>query len=130
MAMALCNSSSYLGSLLERNFVKEMQPRATLDTAREEVEDIDLSQVKIAVCPQPSSIPKLDLRKASGTVQKVIEINTFMLGTLAGGAADCQYWQRVLGQECRLNKQRITIAAASKILNNICYSYRNHGLSM
>ncbi len=29
---------------------------------------------------------------ASGTVKKVIEINKFMLGTMAGGAADCQYW--------------------------------------
>lgn len=29
---------------------------------------------------------------ASGTVKKVIEINKFLLGTMAGGAADCQYW--------------------------------------
>jgi hypothetical protein len=30
--------------------------------------------------------------KASGTVKKVIEINKYLLGTMAGGAADCQYW--------------------------------------
>lgn len=30
--------------------------------------------------------------QASGTVKKVIEINKFLLGTMAGGAADCQYW--------------------------------------
>lgn len=30
--------------------------------------------------------------EASGTVKKVIEINKFLLGTMAGGAADCQYW--------------------------------------
>ena len=29
---------------------------------------------------------------ASGTVKKVIEINPYLLGTMAGGAADCQYW--------------------------------------
>lgn len=29
---------------------------------------------------------------ASGTVKKVIEINKYLLGTMAGGAADCQYW--------------------------------------
>ena len=30
--------------------------------------------------------------EASGTVKKVIEINPYLLGTMAGGAADCQYW--------------------------------------
>ena len=29
---------------------------------------------------------------ASQTVKKVIEINKFLLGTMAGGAADCQFW--------------------------------------
>lgn len=39
---------------------------------------------------------------ASQTVKKVIEINPFLLGTMAGGAADCQFWQRNLGQQARL----------------------------
>ena len=38
-------------------------------------------------------------RAASQTVKKVIEINPFLLGTMAGGAADCQFWQRNLGQQ-------------------------------
>jgi hypothetical protein len=29
----------------------------------------------------------------------VIEINPFLLGTMAGGAADCQFWQRNLGRQ-------------------------------
>ena len=42
------------------------------------------------------------LGAASQTVKKVIEINPFLLGTMAGGAADCQFWQRNLGQQvCR-----------------------------
>lgn len=113
------------------------------------------------VCPVPRAIPKLNLKKgtttlgfrfkggvvlavdsrassgqyiASQTVQKVIEINDYLLGTMAGGAADCQYWERVLGTRCRMwelrNNSRITVAAASKILANITYGYRNHGLSM
>lgn len=112
-------------------------------------------------CPVPRSIPKLDLKKgtttlgfmfdggvivavdsrassgqyiASQTVQKCLEINDYLLGTMAGGAADCQYWERVLGMECRLwelrNGSRITVAAASKILANITYAYRRQGLSM
>jgi 20S proteasome subunit beta 5 len=34
---------------------------------------------------------------ASQTVRKIIEINPYMLGTMAGGAADCQFWHRNLG---------------------------------
>ena len=38
---------------------------------------------------------------ASQTVKKVIEINPFLLGTMAGGAADCMFWQRNLGMQVR-----------------------------
>lgn len=70
----------------------------------------------------------------SQSVRKVVEINDLLLGTLAGGAADCVYWYRVLTSECRLyelrNKKKISLAAATKIMNNIIYSYKNSGLSM
>mmetsp|Transcript_12016 Transcript_12016/g.18133 ORF Transcript_12016/g.18133 Transcript_12016/m.18133 type:complete len:292 (-) Transcript_12016:169-1044(-) len=71
---------------------------------------------------------------ASQTVKKVIEINPFLLGTMAGGAADCSFWERDLGMKCRLyelrNKKRISVAAASKLLANTMNSYRGYGLSM
>jgi 20S proteasome subunit beta 5 len=71
---------------------------------------------------------------SSGTVKKVIEINPFLLGTMAGGAADCSFWERNLGKECRLyqlrNGRRISVAAASKLLANVMSSYRGYGLSM
>lgn len=71
---------------------------------------------------------------ASQTVKKVIEINPFLLGTMAGGAADCQYWETWLGAQCRLHelkeKHRISVAAASKILANLVYQYKGAGLSM
>jgi 20S proteasome subunit beta 5 len=71
---------------------------------------------------------------ASGTVKKVIEINPFLLGTMAGGAADCQYWETWLGIQARLyqlrQKERISVAAASKTLSNLVYSYKGMGLSM
>ena len=48
--------------------------------------------------------------------------------------ADCQYWETYLGIQCRLhelrNKERISVAAASKYLSNITYSYKGRGLSM
>ncbi|EFA82937.1 proteasome subunit beta type 5 [Heterostelium album PN500] len=71
---------------------------------------------------------------ASRTVKKVIEITPYLLGTMAGGAADCSYWERELGRQCRLfelrNKEMISVAAASKILANIVYGYKGYGLSM
>jgi 20S proteasome subunit beta 5 len=71
---------------------------------------------------------------ASQTVKKVIEINPFLLGTMAGGAADCQYWERNLGVQCRMyelrNKERISVRAASKLLANTMNQYRGYGLSM
>ena len=57
-----------------------------------------------------------------------------LLGTMAGGAADCQYWLGYLGMQCRLwelrNKRRVSVAAASKMLANLVYSYKGMGLSM
>jgi len=71
---------------------------------------------------------------ASQSVKKVIEINPYLLGTMAGGAADCSFWERELGRQCRLyelrNKERISVAAASKLLGNIVYNYKGYGLSM
>ncbi len=53
---------------------------------------------------------------------------------MAGGAADCSFWERVLAMECRMyelrNKERISVAAASKLLANLVYQYKGMGLSM
>ena len=100
--------------------------------------------------------PFLDVKNisGSGTVKKVIEINPYLLGTMAGGAgelfcvidyffhvvlrihplADCQYWEKYLGVHCRLhelrNHERISVSAASKYLSNLVHSYKGMGLSM
>ena len=77
---------------------------------------------------------RLPEHAGSQTVKKCIEITPYLLGTMAGGAADCQYWERHLGRLCRLyelrNRERISVAAASKLLHNIMYSYKGYGLSM
>lgn len=70
----------------------------------------------------------------SGTVKKVIPISPYLLGTMAGGAADCSFWERNLAFQCRVHElregSRISVAAASKILGNILYQYRGRGLSV
>ncbi|XP_044838798.1 uncharacterized protein LOC123345808 [Mauremys mutica] len=71
---------------------------------------------------------------ASLEANKVIEINPYLLGTMSGSAADCQYWERLLAKHCRLyqlrNKERISVSAASKLLSNMMCEYRGMGLSM
>ncbi|XP_017878775.1 proteasome subunit beta type-5 [Ceratina calcarata] len=70
----------------------------------------------------------------SSTMKKIVEINDYLLGTLAGGAADCVYWDRVLAKQCRTyelrNRERISIAAASKLLSNMIYNFKGMGLSI
>ncbi|OEH76531.1 proteasome subunit beta type [Cyclospora cayetanensis] len=43
---------------------------------------------------------------SSQTVCKVLEISDVILGTMAGGAADCSYWERYLSKLCRLFELR------------------------
>ncbi|CAD8138114.1 unnamed protein product [Paramecium pentaurelia] len=54
--------------------------------------------------------------------------------TMAGGAADCQYWLAYLANHCRTyelkNGSKLSVAAASKFLQGILIGYRNSGLSM
>jgi len=70
----------------------------------------------------------------SGTVKKVLEINEYLLGTMAGGAADCMFWERHLNRQCLLYKlrqgKRISVKAASKMLWNTVRQYKGYGLSM
>ncbi|KAL6036959.1 hypothetical protein STEG23_033493 [Scotinomys teguina] len=71
---------------------------------------------------------------ASQTVKKVIEINPYLLGTMAGGAADCSFWEWLLARQCPVyelrNKERISVAAASKLSANMVYQYKGMGLFM
>lgn len=80
------------------------------------------------------SLNKFNLILGSSTMKKIVEINDFLLGTLAGGAADCVYWDRVLSKQCRIyelrNRTRISVAAASKLMSNMVYNYKGMGLSI
>lgn len=71
---------------------------------------------------------------ASQTVNKVIEINKYMLGTMAGGAADCFYWERHMGTHAKrfelLYGRRISVSAASMYLSRCLRQYKGYGLSV
>lgn len=71
---------------------------------------------------------------SSETVRKVIEISSRKLATIAGGAADCQYWEAWLSQEVRMFELRHgkepSVAAASRMMVNLINYYKRYGLSM
>lgn len=66
-----------------------------------------------------SGLTDVFLHTASQTVKKVIEINPFLLGTMAGGAADCQFWLRNLGVQVSTSLLgRLQLAMRSAILHH------------
>jgi len=71
---------------------------------------------------------------SSNNVRKVIEVNDFILGTMAGGAADCSFWEKYVAMQCRIfelrNGQKSSVAMASMMLYNIMRQYKGYGLSM
>ena len=60
---------------------------------------------------------------SSGNVRKVIEINEFLLGTMAGGAADCSFWEKYVAMMSRIyqlrNGENPSVAMASMMLCGI-----------
>ena len=60
---------------------------------------------------------------SSNNVRKVIEINDFLLGTMAGGAADCIFWEKYVAMMCKVhelrNGERPSVAMASMMLASI-----------
>lgn len=71
---------------------------------------------------------------SSESVKKVIPVNDRIIGTMAGGAADCLYWENYLGYEIKLYElnsgEKMSVAAASKLFSSILYEYRGQGLSI
>jgi len=119
-----------------RNFLKNIEKNGRTAPG---LTDFHKGTTTLAFKFQGGVIVAVDSRASMGsyissqTVRKVIEINDYLLGTMAGGAADCSYWERHLARLCRLHElrtgERISVTAASKILANIFFSYRGYGLS-
>jgi 20S proteasome subunit beta 5 len=121
-------------------FVQQHFGTGTYQDTKKQGKSFDKGTTCLAFIFQGGVLVSVDSRASQGqyvgsqSVQKVIEINKFLLGTMAGGAADCLFWQRNLAFQVRVwelkNKQRISVAAASKMLANTMAQYRGMGLSM
>lgn len=71
---------------------------------------------------------------SSGNVKKVLPITDKILATIAGGAADCEFWERNLARQCRVYEQeygkQIGVSAASKQFSAVLHSYADYDLSV
>jgi len=70
----------------------------------------------------------------SNTVQKVLPISKHIIGTMAGGAADCSFWIRRLQAEAKLHDlqegKEISVASVANILTKYLYNNRDLLLSI
>ncbi|KAL7541188.1 hypothetical protein ACHAXR_012940 [Thalassiosira sp. AJA248-18] len=71
----------------------------------------------------------------SKTTQKVLPVSKNILGTMAGGAADCSFWIRLLRSEAKMHEllhegRGISVARASCIISNAMYQNRGLDLSV
>lgn len=70
----------------------------------------------------------------SKTTKKVLPVNSHILGTMAGGAADCMFWIRKLKAEAMLHELsegcKMSVARASRLLSNALYDNRGLELSV
>jgi 20S proteasome subunit beta 5 len=71
---------------------------------------------------------------ASEEVYKLIRITDKLVGTMAGGAADCLFWEENLGRMVQLyeleNNEEMSCASSSQMFANMMYRYRGRGLSI
>lgn len=70
----------------------------------------------------------------SKTTQKVLPISEHILGTMAGGAADCSFWIRRLQAEARrceiAEEQEMSVSRVSRLLADYLYANRQLNLSV
>jgi 20S proteasome subunit beta 5 len=110
------------------------------DTLTKKLVDFKKGTTTLGFVYKEGIIIAVDSRASMGSfissqkVRKVIEINDYLLGTMAGGAADCSFWERRLAMWCKLyelrNGERVPVSAASQFLANMVNQYRGRGLSM
>ena len=119
---------------------KAFHDRIHKDPHTSEVMDFAKGTTTLAFKFQHGILVAVDARATMGgfissnNVRKVIEINDYLLGTMAGGAADCMYWEHYLSILCRnfqlKHNEKISVAGAASMLSSLVGQYKGYGLSM
>ncbi|CAO4362446.1 unnamed protein product [Caenorhabditis nigoni] len=102
----------------------------TLASVYEPATPNDKGGILVAVDSRASSREYISYK----SVMKMLDIGDRLVATMAGGAADCQFWTKIVGKYCTLyelpEKDSITVSSAIKYSGNMLYGYRGQGLSV
>lgn len=87
--------------------------------------DFDHGTTTVGFVYQGGIILCVDSRATSGkligsqSIHKVVQVNQYIMGTTAGGAADCTYWDRALTRSADCTSSAIRSDFQSNLLPNI-----------
>lgn len=106
------------------------------DNAEKKLMDFKKGTTTLAFQYKGGVIVAVDSRASMGsfnsseTVRKIIEINDYMLGTMAGGAADCQFWDAYIAKEARLYQlqhgEKMTVAGKICSISRLKAPFEHH----
>ena len=124
----------------QQQFHKDLQKQKTQSKDIKRLMDFSKGTTTLGFKFQGGVLLAVDSRasmgdfNASEEVLKFIPITSKMIGTMAGGAADCLFWEENLGRMVNLYEleygEELTSAAASRMFSNMMYRYRGRGLSI
>ncbi|KAG0436568.1 Proteasome subunit beta type-5 [Dictyocoela muelleri] len=124
-------SKSFNSEILNKNF------KFNFNQKKDSKEEIPFLKgtTTLAFITKDGIIIAVDSRATSGSfiatqsINKVLEISPHLLGTMAGGAADCFFWEKLLSirsKEYELDyNERISVKAAAMYLSDCIYRYKN-----
>lgn len=125
---------------LHDNLVGHIVRESSLDTTLTPPLKFEHGTTTLSFIFQHGIVAAVDSRASLGnfvgskTVQKVLPIHKCMLGTMAGGAADCSFLIRKLKAEAELfeltHGYRMSVARASRLLSDALYANRGSDLSV
>ena len=125
---------------MQAKFEKSLQNAKTTDKNIKHLMNFHKGTTNVGFTFQGGVVIAVDSRasmgdfNASEEVYKLIKITDKMIGTMAGGAADCLFWEENLGRMVQLyeleHNEELTAASASRIFSNMMYKYRGRGLSI
>jgi 20S proteasome subunit beta 5 len=134
------NQTELIFKLAECDHNNEFVTKLKEDKLTKKLTDFKKGTTTLGFVYKEGILIAVDSRASMGSyigsqkVRKVIEINDYLLGTMAGGAADCMFWERRLAMWCKLYElrhgERVPVSAASQYLANMITQYRGYGLSM
>ncbi|CAM9348294.1 unnamed protein product [Choristocarpus tenellus] len=133
------HSGGIFGSMLSQTLSNSNDPHSVVAPGAEPLR-LSHGTTTVAMVFDGGIIAAVDSRASMGsfvgsrTTMKVIPVSDHILGTMAGGAADCTFWLRYLGMQAKIfetkNGRPMAVRTAARVLANTLHGQRGRGLSV